>query len=113
MPMYVYHCDGCAHDAEEFQHIADPPIALCPKCGSNGFHRVPTLAHTDMKEFQTPIEMFSIACDDDNQIRTLQKRCPGVEISSDPNDPNYGIPVARTRKQKTDLLKAAGYVEKK
>jgi len=57
------------------------------------------------------IEMMSIAMENPQEIRDFARRCPDVQISEDPKDPNYGIPVARNRKAKVQALKAAGYQE--
>ena len=32
MPTYLYNCDACNHEFEEFQKITDDPIHKCPKC---------------------------------------------------------------------------------
>lgn len=34
MPLYEYQCDACAHRFEVIQKFSDPPIEVCPKCGS-------------------------------------------------------------------------------
>jgi len=112
MPIYVYHCDECGHDMEEFQHIHDEPFSYCPACNCpDTFHRVPTLPHTDMKEFAKPIEMQSIGLAHQDEIDEFRKRNPDVEISSDLKNPLYGVPIARTRKEKLTILKKEGFQE--
>jgi putative FmdB family regulatory protein len=34
MPLYEYQCDACDHRFEVIQKYSDPPIDICPKCGS-------------------------------------------------------------------------------
>ena len=34
MPIYEYSCHECGNDFEEIQKFSDPPIKLCPSCGS-------------------------------------------------------------------------------
>jgi putative FmdB family regulatory protein len=34
MPLYEYQCDACAHRFEVIQKYSDPPIDVCPRCGS-------------------------------------------------------------------------------
>ena len=34
MPIYEYSCHECGNDFEEIQKFSDPPITLCPSCGS-------------------------------------------------------------------------------
>lgn len=31
MPTYVYHCEKCGHQFEQFQSISAEPLTLCPK----------------------------------------------------------------------------------
>jgi len=61
--------------------------------------------------FAVPIEMWSIAMDDDEEIRAFCLKAPDVSVSIDPNDPLYGVPIARNRQQKLQALKATGYAE--
>lgn len=32
MPTYVYHCNDCGHDFEEYQSIIEKPLEVCPSC---------------------------------------------------------------------------------
>jgi putative FmdB family regulatory protein len=32
MPTYVYGCDTCGHQFEQFQKISDDPVRECPRC---------------------------------------------------------------------------------
>jgi len=51
--------------------------------------------------------------EDLGEIRAFKQRCPDVDLSDDPDDPMYGVPIARSRKAKLEALKAAGFVETK
>ncbi len=35
MPTYVYGCDACGHQFEQFQKFSDEPIRTCPHCAKN------------------------------------------------------------------------------
>jgi putative FmdB family regulatory protein len=35
MPIYEYECQACEHRFEAEQHINDPHIKTCPKCGKD------------------------------------------------------------------------------
>ena len=35
MPTYVYGCDACGHQFEQFQKFSDEPIRICPLCAKN------------------------------------------------------------------------------
>lgn len=114
MPIYCYRCDACQHTVEEYQSIRDAALVECPACGDQtAFRRVPAPTNTDMREFVKPIEMYSVAMNTDDEIRAFKARCPEVDVSTDQADPMYGIPIARTRKQKMQALGALGFTEAK
>ena len=112
MPIYVYRCQECDDETEEFHHINEKVLILCDTCKVSK-RRVPCLPHTDMREFHNPIQMQSLGCSDPQEIRAFQLRNPDAKISTDPKDPLYGVPIAHTRKEKLDILKAEGWEEKK
>ena len=33
MPIYEYRCEGCGHELEKLQKLADAPLTDCPACG--------------------------------------------------------------------------------
>lgn len=33
MPVYEYRCTSCGERTEAQQHIGDPPLSKCPRCG--------------------------------------------------------------------------------
>jgi putative FmdB family regulatory protein len=35
MPTYVYGCDACGHQFEQFQKFSDEPIRTCPRCSEH------------------------------------------------------------------------------
>lgn len=115
MPIYVFECPECPNMAEEFMSIRDflhPPN--CPDCKilmERSFRSEGAGNHLD-REFHTPIEMYSIAMEDPEEIAEFQKQCPDVDVSLDPKDPMYGVPIGRTRNQKLKALKVAGFVER-
>ena len=111
--MYQYECVACQHENLEFQFMKDPHLTECPACGAAAYERRPTLPHSDMVEFHKPIEMYSIALNSDEEIRAFQEKCPDVQVSADPRDDMYGVPIARTRKDKLSAMAAMGYEESK
>jgi putative FmdB family regulatory protein len=119
MPIYVYKCEACGHECEEFQHIHDEPLGTCPncqygtsKCESRIFHRVPTAGSTTMREYRKPIQMHSIGLAHTDEINDFQRRNPDVKISRDENDPLYGVPIATSLHQKKAILKKEGFIDK-
>jgi putative FmdB family regulatory protein len=114
MPIYVYKCCDCGYGFEEFQHMSEAPLKICPKCKFVGsLDKVPTLPHTDIKEFNKPIHMHSIGLAHPDEIADFQRRNPEATISTDERDPLYGVPIAHTRKEKLDILKTEGFIETK
>ncbi len=116
MPIYSYRCQSCNHADDEYRLMKDADaigdMIECPQCHAPTYQRLVSLPHTDMIEFHTPIEMYSIAFNDDDEIAAFKRTCPDVDIATNPDDPMYGIPIARTRKQKLEALRHVGYVER-
>lgn len=110
MPIYDYACP-CGHKDTEFQKMSSKPLTVCPKCNGGEYHRVPSVPHTNLIEFHKPIEMFSIAANSLEEIREMQAKAPDVQISDDPNDEMYGVPIVRNRAQKLAALAAVGFQE--
>jgi putative FmdB family regulatory protein len=111
MPLYSYACRDCSHADDEFQRMASEPLTTCPVCGKATYERQVSLPHTDLKEYAAPIEMYSVAVEELDEIRELQRKCPDADISTDPADEMYGVPIARSRKAKLQVLKATGHHE--
>jgi hypothetical protein len=89
-----------------------PARLECPICWEDAYERQVSLPHTDLQEFSKPIEMFSVAMESLEEIRAFKAKCPDLDLSDDPASPDYGLPIARTRKAKLQALAAAGYQEK-
>lgn len=111
MPRYDYACSSCGHVSEEVHSIHIDCLTKCPKCNQECYTKQITLPSTDLREFHTPIEMYSIALNDDEEIKAFKKSAPDVDVSTDPRDEMYGIPIARSRKQKLQALKAMEFTE--
>lgn len=110
MPIYSYRCPICTHGHEEYQRMSSPPEAICPVCGASSIRQI-AMPGTGMKEYDSPIELFSIALEDQDKIRDFARQCPDVEISDDPDHPMYGVPIARTRHGKLQALRVSGFTE--
>jgi putative FmdB family regulatory protein len=112
MPIYEYECGLCKHVMSEYQKMSSPPLTKCPMCTRGLLHRIPSIPHTNLVEFSKPIEMLSIGLNDDDEIRAFKQKCPDVDVSTNPKDELYGIPIARNRAQKKAALDAMGFEEK-
>lgn len=114
MPLYHFECTNCHHADDEWAKMADAvsvgDSVRCPKCHSVSYLRRPDRPHSDLIEFHTPIEMFSIAMDNDHEIKAFIQKT-GIAVSLDQDDPNYGLPVVKNRKEKLQALKGAGFRE--
>lgn len=58
-----------------------------------------------------PVEMLSIAVDNEDEVDEFRARNPGTEISRDRRSPLFGVPVAKSRSEKLRILKKEGYIE--
>lgn len=110
MPIYNFTCPNCSNVTEEYMKMMSVSVVFCSEC-KLPMVKVPSLVHTDLKEFYKPVELLSIAMEDLDQIRDFKQRCPDVDCSDDPNSPDYGVPIARSRKAKLQALDAAGFTE--
>lgn len=116
MPIYEYTCSACGHADSEFQKMSSDPLTICPKCGQPAYTKQVSLPSGAMeKNYFAPIEMYSVALDNDHEIAEFKRRCTSgeVDISTDQNDPMYGIPIARNRRQKLAILAASDAHERK
>lgn len=113
MPLYDYRCSACGHERiDEFEKITSEPQTVCPSCGKATFARVPQVVGNNLREFHTPIEMYSIGLNSDEEIREFRAKCPDVDVCTDSSSDLYGVPIARNRAQKLAALKAAGFEER-
>lgn len=113
MPIHDYVCVNCKHAATEYHRAAAPDIEECPKCKTPNYKKQFALIHSPQLGYQTPIEMYSIAMQTRKTMEDFKKKAPDVDLEMDDfNDPMWGIPIARTRHQKLQALKAAGFQEK-
>lgn len=112
MPRYEYKCPVCGEVREEFMRMCGADEAPPVKCnGCVGYmQRQVVGCHTDLQDFHTPIEMYSVACNSMEEIREMQRA--GVECSDDPKSELFGVPVARNRRDKKAALRAANFLEK-
>ena len=113
MPLHEYGCGYCGLKVCDFLKITSdvPERKLCPNCGNDSLIRQISAPHTH-KDFNKPIEMYSLAPVDHAEILALKQACPDVNISINPNDEMYGVPVARNETERKQVLKAMGFVDK-
>lgn len=112
MPMYPYRFLDTGEEFEEFAHMNDPP--LIEKNGRKVERAVcVSRVRTNYGEGSgtEPIEMMSIGVDTEEEIAAFRARNPGVEISDNRHDRNFGIPIAKSRTEKLRILKNEGFVE--
>lgn len=91
--------------------MKDKHLTVCPICRTKTYRRIPSVPNTNLRGYHTPIDMYSIAMDDDAAIKEFIGKCPDVEVATDRADPMYGVPIARNRRDKLQALKGAGFVE--
>jgi hypothetical protein len=98
----------------DFLHITSevPERKQCPKCLLNSMVREISAPHTQNKAFHKPVQMHSCAPVDPDEVKALRAKLPSdVEMSIDPNDELYGVPIAVNESQRKAVLKATGYVD--
>lgn len=113
MPLFDFKCEACGHADEEFFKMASSDRQECPKCGAATYQKQVSVGIPRQVEFHTPVELYSIAMEDQDEIRAFKQSAPNVDCSDDPDNPMYGVPIARTRQAKLQALKVSGFVERK
>lgn len=115
MPMYVQVCPSCGFEDQMFRSMAEAHLKpSCPRCGQEmdrDYQAEGAGPHLD-EAFTHPIEMHSIAVTNDEDIKAFKRRNPDVEIGTNPNRDDYGVPIARSRAEKLRILRAEGFEEK-
>ena len=109
MPTHYHTCDECGKTDSVTHMIADDPI--WPKCCGATMPRVPNLLRRPTAAFHKPIEMISLALDNEQQITEFRHRNPTADISSDRSSPVFGVPLAHTREEKLRILRNEGFEE--
>ena len=64
MPLYEYQCLSCEHRFERLQKFSDPPVSMCPVCGSD---KVSQLLSAPSRA----VQRFGMVC---NRLRPLRRR---------------------------------------
>ena len=115
MPMYEHKCPACGHTDTMFRSMAEAHLnPSCPRCGQEmerDFQAEGAGPHTE-QAFRHPIEMHSIALTNDEDIKAFKQRNPDVDVGTDPNRDDYGVPIAHSRAEKLRILKKEGFEER-
>jgi len=110
VPIHNHECEHCGRTEIVCHSIREDPV--WPECCGEGMPRVYDRPFST-GVFDKPIEMQSIGCNSWEEIHDFKRKCPGIEMSTDPNDELFGVPIAKTRQEKLKALKATGFVERK
>lgn len=108
MPRYDYKCDSCGATIEEWatmsQYQKEIPCSSCGEMMQRDFSMgTPT---TSNRAFRHPIEMYSVAPETPAGLAAFRRRNPDVQLN------DQFVPIAHSRAEKLQILKAEGYEEK-
>ncbi|KKM61639.1 hypothetical protein LCGC14_1529720 [marine sediment metagenome] len=109
MPSHEHRCDGCGREETVHHRLSESPE--WPECCGETMPRFFESAHRT-GIFEKPIEMLSVALNHEDEISGFRRRNPGVEISHDRENPNFGVPIAHTRREKMSILKNERFEER-
>lgn len=115
MPIYSYTCDECGHKDEIIRNMRDSDIMPACICGEEMRRDILAEHRTagGTGDFHTPIQMMSVGLDNLSEIRDFQRKNPNIEISDNIKHPECGVPIARNRREKLQILKHFNFVELK
>ncbi|HEY0877563.1 MAG TPA: FmdB family zinc ribbon protein [Zeimonas sp.] len=74
MPIYAYRCAACGAEKDVLQKFSDAPLAVCPVCAAESFHRVLTAPAFQLKGSGWYVTDF----------RDRNKPKPGAPASKEP-----------------------------
>ena len=109
MPTHYHKCDDCGTTKSITHLIADAPI--WPVCCDQVMPRLSNLRRRPTTAFHKPIEMLSLALNNEHEIAYFRQRNPTADISNDRNSPVFGVPLAHTREEKLRILRNEGFEE--
>jgi putative FmdB family regulatory protein len=75
MPIYAYKCSSCGVSKDILRKISDPPLTLCPACGSESLTKQVTAAGFQLKGSGWYVTDF----------REGQKTAPGTAPQTNPD----------------------------
>ena len=113
MPTYGYRfTDEQGGEFEEFQHMTESAFTVRDGRPCERTVNAPKPHTLYGKGCGTsPIEMMSIAVDSEEEVDAFRRRNPGVEISRDRDNRNFGVPIAKSRSEKLRVLQNEGFIE--
>lgn len=113
MPIYSYRwTDAQGGTFDEFQKMVDDPLSeYRGRPCERTIHRAAVRTQYGAGSGTNPIKMLSIGVDSIEEVHAFRRRNPGVDISDNPNDEDFGVPVARSRTQKLRILANEGFQE--
>jgi hypothetical protein len=116
MPVHRFTCRNpdCKHDFIDYFKMSTvvPERVPCPKCHLMSAVREFPQTHTH-KDFSKPVQHYACAPVNHEDVMALRNKLPAdIEMSTDPQDELYGIPISRNETQRQQVLKAAGHVDK-
>lgn len=108
MPRYPHTCPACEYMGDVFKPISQyDRVEVCPECGTDMERSFMTSPPSTLdKAFRKPIEMYSIAPTNPQEVVDLRRKCPDVTFTRDGL-----VPLARNRAEKKRLLAAVNFQE--
>lgn len=112
MPVHTFNC-VCGHSWPEYFKLSNwpfPDYMMCPKCMITSGKRQISAPHT-VKDYEHPIEMYSVAPVDPNEVRRFAETNPGIQVSLNEDDEMYGVPVVRNEQERRQVMKHFHHVD--
>lgn len=108
MPLRTFTCEKCGRTERVFQTLHEELSPPC-SCGGKTFRDYTQESgnRNCTGAFRTPIEMASIGPVMPDELPAFKQACPQVDLTPE------GVPLARTRHQKLQVLRHFGMQEKR
>jgi len=66
--------------------------------------------HTQL-DYDKPVEMFSVAPVDPGEVEKFSRANPDIQMSLNPDDELWGVPIAKNAAERDRILKYFGHVD--
>ncbi len=108
MPFRAFTCRNCETIADGMYGLHDDTPKCCYSPMVRDYHRE-GMGQRPTGAFDKPIVMYSVGLNPE-EIPAFKKACPDIDVAT--SGPLMGIPIARTRHQKKQILRTMGFEER-
>lgn len=113
VPIHSFLCKNCGNLFADYFKLtsAVPEVKECPKCHFTSAFKEFPCPHT-IKDFGKPVEMYSVAPVNPEDVEAFARSNPDIKLDTDPNSDMYGVPIVKNESERRKVMKYFGVVDK-